>query len=204
MRFNVRADMLNAALVCVSDETTRHYLNGVYFEPIGGDDIRIVATDGHILFQGVSRIEQPDGGGLTEPVILGFGAQKRLAGFTCRKLPKTTDSCASIDTEAGIARVGKEIVQVTEVIGTYPDFAQVMPETVSGEPAQFADKIHAAIYEVGRRINSPPTICFNGGGPAPVAYPENPMALVVAMPLRVARIKTWPPANLRKGRLFHN
>lgn len=203
MRFKISASILDAALVCVSDEATRHYLNGVYFESAGGSSVRLVATDGHILFQGVSRIDWLDGASLTEPVILGFGVQKRYTGFTCRSLPKAGNGYVTIDVAAGVARIGRHSVQVTRVVGMYPDFGRLMPDVVSNEPAQFGEKVHSAIHEVGRRIGAEPVVFFNGQNPAPVVYEGAPNVVVLAMPLRVPARESWPPANLRGGKLVY-
>ena len=47
----IKASYLLAALPFISTEETRHYLNGVFIEPLPeGEGVAVVATDGHTLF----------------------------------------------------------------------------------------------------------------------------------------------------------
>lgn len=52
--FAIKRDILAAALVCAAKKDIRYYLNGVLIEPLASGYCA-VATNGHILFAGLSR-----------------------------------------------------------------------------------------------------------------------------------------------------
>lgn len=178
----VNADMLRAALICASTEQARYYLNGVYVDPKG----YLVSTDGHRLFCGkIDLMTQGEGGGLSiapdsfEGWIIPSDAIKRaLAGYKQQTIDIAPD------------RLGD--LACKPVDGSFPDWRRVVPQTLSGEIAQFNPAYIADMGKIGllltgkRKSDAGLTahLHHNGEGPAGVTFPYCATAYAVLMPIR--------------------
>jgi len=79
---NLSYEFLKAAQLAASTDRTRYYLNGVYIEK-RGNDLRYVATDGHIMF--IASHEMPPVHHYTgdfDFIISNGGLKRALAGCT--------------------------------------------------------------------------------------------------------------------------
>jgi hypothetical protein len=169
---DIPADILRAALVCVSTEETRYYLNGVYVDPKGF----LVSTDGHRAFVGKFSLE---GVPAFDGWIMPRDAVKRaLTGYKADTITIAPD------------RVGP--VMCAPIDGTFPDWRRIVPsgDAVSGVPAQFNPAYVADMGKIGdilrgKRKNSLPAHFHHTGEcPTPVTFPEIDHAFAVLMPIR--------------------
>lgn len=95
----------------ISNEETRHYLNGIYF--IGGDKFTAVATDGHRLGRHVAA------GGVPFPGII---VPRKTVGI----IPKGVVAVSVSSSKIRI--VGGDLTIVSKLIdGTFPDYQRVIP-----------------------------------------------------------------------------
>lgn len=183
--FDIRT--LKAALVCTSTDETRYYLKGVAVQ-FDGDKLFIAATDGHRLLamQPEFTIERDDTDAATRAdfgsVIIPADIVKNL------KPARGDDSCTlTIDGNKGELEHAGQSVRFGFIDGSFPNWRQVIPATITGEIAQFdaryigeLPKIHAAFGLKDSKIE----IEHNGGSPAFIAL-NLPMPYVcLLMPYR--------------------
>lgn len=117
-RIDVAARMVNAALVCVSTEETRYYLNGVHVEPHPGGGALLVATDGHRMLvihdrEGVCR----------QPAIIADCPDLRKA------LSRVKDEDKRLTVDRAGALVVDGLYQATEntlIDGSFPAWKMVL------------------------------------------------------------------------------
>lgn len=168
--FDIRT--LKAALVCTSTDETRYYLKGVAVQ-LDGDKLFIAGTDGHRLLamQPKFTIERDDTNATDRAdfgsVIIPADIVKNL------KPARGDDSCMlTIDGNKGELEHAGQSVRFGFVDGSFPNWRQVIPATISGEVAQFdaryigeLPKICAAFGDKQTKI----AIEHNGNSPAFVA-----------------------------------
>ena len=186
---NIRA--LRAALVAVSTEETRYYLNGINLE-FTPDGVIMAATDGHRMIV----LRQPYG----EHAATGAHASVIVPRDLVAKLKvkhKTLD-----ETTLTIGDDGKllfehagEMFGGARVDGNFPDYRRVVPQDLDGKPAQYnpaylADFAKARQELTGQKADrdgkTSPIVRYNGESPAVVdfAYETGFDAFGVIMPLR--------------------
>lgn len=186
--FSVPTDVLRAALVCVSNEETRYYLQGVHVEP-DADDVLLVSTDGHRLFCG--RCPLPPAGAVTpaEPFIIPTAAiKKALTGYKGLgiQLERVGDTWTLGD------------VTFQPIAGTFPDWRRVAPtqKTISedlGKLAQFDPVYVADMGKIAKALRQPreqlcPVLHHMGNGPAMVTFPGHENLFCLLMPRRATML----------------
>lgn len=199
--FDIRT--LKAALVCTSADETRYYLKGVAVQ-LDGDKLFIAATDGHRLLamQPEFTIERDDTDAATRAdfgsVIIPADIVKNL------KPARGDDSCTlTIDGNKGEIEHAGQSVRFGFIDGSFPNWRQVIPASISGELAQFdaryigeLPKIHAAFGLKASKIQ----IEHNGDSPAFVAL-DLPMPYVcLLMPFRGSRAPVALPSWIKTTR----
>jgi len=124
-RVEALKDMIDRTAFAVSTDATRYHLNGVYFEHLENNIMRMTATDGHRL----SFVDQevfmkmPE---LKRGVII---PKKGLTEF--RKLLDEGDSSIGLAFERGylFAYQNGCYLFIRLIEGEYPDYRQVIPKT---------------------------------------------------------------------------
>lgn len=131
-----RPALVAAAAMCISTDSTRYYLNGVYLEPRDAGGLFIVSTDGHRMFVAVDRegsIDGPAGGAI-------LACEKRdWAAFAKAESATITGpvSAPMVETSAIKAsdcrRFGAGFID-----GSFPDWTRVLPASIDGDGATAA------------------------------------------------------------------
>jgi DNA polymerase-3 subunit beta len=192
MKIEIRTQQFAATTLFRSTADVRHYIEGVYLETgeYGG---RLVATDGHQL--AIAKIE---GEFPSSSIIL----PASLA--TAIKYTAKTPQVLTLEYEVGSAQyfpapVGREPACVVreirltcgdqtivgrELEGKFPDFRRVVPDTVSGELAQYDPQLTNRILKAAKLLGYKhfPGIAYNGTAAAVSVI--DPGFLVLTMALR--------------------
>ena len=141
--------LLTSLVEAASEEETRYYLNGAYFDAsVPGEGLTVVATDGHRLVtwpcgivEGFSTGERDRGYiapiGMLKALKTGAGAKAESIRFTFKDVPQVYETAYShphaevlpvITVEAEYTHGGVECRRVGKTIyGKYPDWRRVMP-----------------------------------------------------------------------------
>ncbi len=137
-------DMIDRTQFAVSTDATRYHLNGVYFEHLENNVMRMTATDGHRL----SFVDQevflgaPD---LKRGVII---PKKGL--MELRKLLPEAGASIGLSFERGhlFARLGEEHLFIRLIEGEYPDYRMVIPKEVHPSFKMNREELNAALKRV--------------------------------------------------------
>lgn len=190
----VPAYALQAALTHTARKDIRTYLCGVRLEPSAG---KIIATDGHRMF--IGAIDTADAPAVTIPAELLASALKAV------KVKKGTITLVTVNYSAGTVELafpnGARFAGA-ELEGNYPEWRRVLPQTVSGESAQFnpqyladAETALKIYYDGGNAFcttlapnGTAGGLVFNGG--------YDPKAVVIVMPRRVVNSTSAPDVLL--------
>jgi hypothetical protein len=187
----IRNDLLRTAALFASTEQTRFYLNGVYAESVG-NHLRLVATDGKVLFAAQIKL------GTHEPikVIIPLDLIKRL--------PTTKRKFDYIDLVVEGEKVSLTYMGTTvsadAIAATYPNYARIVPAETIFETAHYdADQI--ALFGKAARLmgtSERPHVFNNGSGPAivrvvPAAHVPNTSMFGLVMPLTLSQIDVTAP-----------
>lgn len=114
------ATMLKAAVVAVSAEEARYYLNGVYLHA-SADRLTAVATDGYRMV--TDAIDLPDGAETMPGVIVPTKAVRMIVAMLGRHdAARVTVSQGRIGVVAGDETVVSKLID-----GTFPDYQRVIP-----------------------------------------------------------------------------
>ena len=115
---------LSYCLRAVSDDFTRLPLTGIMLELAGDDTFRLIATNGHCLYQHTGKVENAS----NETVILGG----EFCRFLTRLPQKTGQLVCRIGETYLIATLSTESCDVRivsrNIEGPYPDYRQVIPD----------------------------------------------------------------------------
>ena len=164
-----------AAMLSVSKEETRYYLQGVFIQPATGGGILLTSTDGHTLFHA------HDPAGTTDRAAIVVPDKGKLPA------PWAKGGAITIDTAQGVMRhtTGGLTAGCREDGGTFPDYQRVIPQEFSGEVAQFNPAFVARFGDIAGILGKGgfPGIAWNGDGPALVTFARRD-CLGVMMPLR--------------------
>ena len=116
--------MIDSTAFAVSTDATRYHLNGVFFEPLENNILRMTATDGHRLSFMDNEVfsQMPD---MRRGVII---PKKGLNEF--RKLLDQSKSSIGMAFERGYVFVKNEntYLFIRLIEGEYPDYRQVIPK----------------------------------------------------------------------------
>lgn len=187
IKIDVPADMLKAAVLCAAKTDVRYYLNGVYIECINSV-LRLVSTDGNALL--VQRVQTlgnynteylPDFSAIIPRDVLDIigRTKKELKWLTPVTLEWLDDdngtATVSITTAKGLTMSDKCID------GRFPDWRRVVPDTCSGEAAQYAPHLVARFANIGKvlRTGDYLHILHNGGSGAIVLLTDASMGVII-------------------------
>lgn len=186
IELSIEAKYIAAVMTAAAKNDIRFYLNSLCLE-IGQLETRMIATDGHRLLVASVRATQEE---LTEltTVILPRDMLDRikLKGNTLIQIDYYP---GKLEHEVKVTYDGKTEIGRT-VTGQYPDWRRIVPESVTGEVAQFnlnymSDFAKAAAYLKGKTKlpYANVRITPNGLGAAWVAFEKEPVFGLV-MPQR--------------------
>lgn len=133
--------MLDRTVHAISVEETRYYLNGVYFHPGEGDELRMIATDGHRM--AVARADALGLAGFPSMILPKKAAlllRKLLARYAgdvlveataAADMPSAKENAAGAKLAVAPQRLrfsfGAMVIQSKPIDGPYPDYARVIP-----------------------------------------------------------------------------
>ncbi len=114
--------MLNRTGFAMSTEETRYYLNGIYFHPYEGVELRAVATDGHRLAR--MSVPLPQGTPQFPGVILSRKTVNEVQGLL---LDSDQDVKIALS-ETQVSFTFPDVFLTSRLIdGTFPDYERVIP-----------------------------------------------------------------------------
>jgi DNA polymerase III subunit beta len=179
MKFDIDLKLLKAANVCVSKEESRFYLKGVCVQAIY-KQVYIVATDGHrlICFKPEITVERD------------FSVIIPTQTIADLKLNKNVDiaelSISDDDKQVTLSYCGNSMTFLP-IDGAFPDWKRVIPNTISGETAQFNPLYLADFTKVLKALGSRSDIVsvgHNGGSPAFIGLNIDVDYVALVMPMR--------------------
>ena len=115
--------IINKCKFSISNDETRHYLNGIYLEKKGNlDQLVAVATDGHRLSKSATKINSNKE---FHPIIL----PKKTVYELLTIIDEDSVHLKILSTKSKIKFLYKEIVLISKVIdGKFPDYDKVIPK----------------------------------------------------------------------------
>lgn len=198
MKATIRKDVLRAVSLFAAKKDIRFYLVAVCVE-FTPEDVRLIATNGHMLaacrFDYAEDDERP--AAPKQAIIpLGSIATIKKAG---RRDPSTV--LLAINGAQFTLQDGESQHTGMLIDTKYPDWRRVIPNTVTGEPAQFNAEyvyaFHKAAVELGARTPSI-SIGHNGTGAATVNLGIDGIDTVgILMPMRSNSVIDKAPAWTR-------
>lgn len=196
MEITLPRKVLAAMLLLAAKNDIRFYINALLVE-ISPDDVRIVATNGHIL--GVYRIEEKTS--VDEPVSIIIPREvveqirpsKSVAGVILRRHDDGTCALVDLDMTFGF----------TPTAAQFPDYRRVVPEKVSGRSGHYNPEYLATFVRVAKALGtSKPLIELVQNGEKDSAIVHLPFAgdkfIGVVMPVRVDPPPLVSPAWVRQ------
>lgn len=125
------ADMIEKTIYSVSNDETRYYLNGVFFERLQKDgkaSFRMVATDGFRLSVVDRQIEESKAAFPNSGVII-----PRKGLFEIRKLLETSagDFELAIEGSQLVVRLGSSVLMVRLIEGKFPNYNHFIPQNLN-------------------------------------------------------------------------
>jgi hypothetical protein len=198
--------ILRAALLFAGEDDPRTYLNGVRIEADTGG-IKAIATDGTraLVAQCANARREPVAFTIERYAL---ESALKLHGKNRRRIRIVYDRPELPDPERpGVTIVGPAIVTIGQVqsmdheSGHYPDWRRVLPETCSGERAQFNADFLADCTKARKLLGAGKraaifTIHHNGSGPAVVWLHRDVLAIL--MPFRDDHSEYIPPEWLNQ------
>ena len=114
--------IINKTKFSISNDETRHYLNGIYLDKnIDNNQMIAVATDGHRLSKSATEIKGIDN---FQPIIL----PKKTVFELLSIIDEDSISIKILSTKSKIKFLYKDIVLISKVIdGKFPDYEKVIP-----------------------------------------------------------------------------
>lgn len=186
---------LRAALQTAAKDDVRYYLCGILLERLDGH-VRLVSTDGHTLFAYRVEREQP---GADLAVILPREIIQPLRRPRANAEPAATITLTWETNETGGTGPCKVRIEANDVAlegleidGRFPDWRRVIPETVSGDPAQYDGgmlcrfvTISHELFGKGKEL-APFHLYSNGDGPGLICFLDDHAETMVGvvMPFR--------------------
>ena len=134
--------MIDRTLFCVSNDENRHTLAGVFCEPVEGDKLRMVSTDGHRLALAESVV--------AEAQRLGQGVLLPKKGLVeCRRLLMEAhgegDVSLGISDQGAVVQFGSVTLTTRLIDSSFVNYRQVIPQSSSKEASigrvAFADAL---------------------------------------------------------------
>lgn len=193
MHVNLRIAQLKAAALIAAKDDIRAYLCGVAITPRETDAI-ITATDGKAMI--VMRSPNPGGNScptnLNAPIIIPRAVVDGIKplGKNITDVVLTGPDALQDDSELRLSPTATGDVVFRVVEGKFPDWTRVIPETTSGETAQFDPALMARVHKalnVARGSVTVPHVYHNGEKGTAVVSTGDPDLLVVIMPYNTGR-----------------
>lgn len=131
---SVFADMIEKTIYSVSNDETRYYLNGVFFERVqkdGKNSFRMVATDGFRL--SIVDREMPLSKEQSQSAFPATGVIIPRKGlFEIRKMLETIEGDFDLAVEGSqlVVRRGSTVLMVRLIEGKFPSYQQFIPQSV--------------------------------------------------------------------------
>ncbi len=125
------AKMIDRTVFCVSTDSSRENLRGVYVESPEPNVLRFIATDGHRLGLGEHSFADDISGAIesNSGVIVPLRAMVELRKILSDSSQPIETVCLGFSSRSGIIRAGG-ITMVTRLIdGQFPDYHQVIPKS---------------------------------------------------------------------------
>jgi DNA polymerase III subunit beta len=148
-RVDALAEMIDRTEFAVSLDATRYHLNGVYFEVLESNLIRMTATDGHRLSYVDAEVflSTPD---LKRGVII---PRKGLLEF--RKMLEGGATTVGLGFERGylFVQMGTTYLFIRLIEGEYPDYRQVVPKAADKVLKVDRTDLHSALKRVSLLAN---------------------------------------------------
>ena len=148
-RVDALAEMIDRTEFAVSLDATRYHLNGVYFESLENNLIRMTATDGHRLSYVDAEIflSAPD---LKRGIII---PRKGLIEF--RRMLDQGTATVGLAFERGylFVQMGSTYLFVRLIEGEYPDYRQVVPKNADKVLKVDRTDLHSALKRVSLLAN---------------------------------------------------
>jgi DNA polymerase-3 subunit beta len=148
-RVDSLAEMIDRTEFAVSLDATRYHLNGVYFESLENNLIRMTATDGHRLSYVDAEIflSAPD---LKRGIII---PRKGLIEF--RRMLDQGTATVGLGFERGylFVQMGLTYLFVRLIEGEYPDYRQVVPKNADKVLKVDRTNLHSALKRVSLLAN---------------------------------------------------
>jgi DNA polymerase-3 subunit beta len=137
-------EMIDRTSFAVSTDATRYLMNGVYFEPLEKNVMRMTATDGHRLafMDGEVFSTMPE---FKRGVII-----PRKGLMELRKFLDEGDSTIGLAFERGyvFAQLNGRYLFIRLIEGEYPDYRQVIPKSTDRVAKIDKDTFHSALKRV--------------------------------------------------------
>lgn len=182
---------LKAAAVATGVEETRHYLQGVYVEPLR-DDIRMTGTNGHVLI--CARQDYRDDDGLAArpaPFIM-------PADLIAKVKPTKkhgSNAFANVTFDASTQQITIEfdgaIYGAKAINGTYPNYRAIIPAEAPtpAVPGHYDSKYLAALDKAAALLCAPRAVIAQAGENAALVNLGTLDAFGVLMPMRADKCK---------------
>lgn len=191
MKITVKADLFCAAARFTSNEETRYYLHGIFFEPHPSGGVTMAATDGIRLFAAYDETAEaedlPAAGVIIKPPK--------------QKMPaKWFDAEGSVTLHNNLARLTtftrgswfEDVAAAPVIDASFPDWRRVIPSTFSGnlEGRAYNARYLMDFQEIGERLSGGKSdrsfiLTHNGAEPALVRFYGRDDCMGILMPLRV-------------------
>lgn len=197
MKFELPLSTLRAARLCTATKDVRYYLCGIHVDLARG---KVEATTGYLALILAGPRDAAGGQCIIPNVAIDalFKAIGKRASGTVT---------VTVDTGKVTLEYGHATASAAAIDGTFPDCARVVPERVSGEPAQYNADYLVTLSEAicayrdkpgkldgGHRLNV--RLEHNGASPA-VMHDGGDGVIGLVMPLR----SDAPPAGVLEDRL---
>lgn len=182
MKIYTTLSALKAVNLLSADKDVRYYLNGVHVSATA-TATRLIATDGHAL--GMFQSDQQNEGVDFVEMIISTDVIKLL-----KSASKTVDTVV-IETQDGltgtIGAITGAAVSFKAIDGKFPDVQRVIPQTISGAPAQYQPYLLEKFSKASKLLGSKKgliNVAYNGPSTALVKIDANDRFMGLVMPLR--------------------
>ena len=181
MKIHISRDKLKAAALFAATKDVRYYLCGVLIEstPL---QTRIVATDGHALF--VAKDDAKDDNEGTFTGIMPNDTVKQILSW---KGPyKNSPVIITTGEEEHRAEWGGNTAVFKLLDGTFPTYARVVPEKVSGDAAHIDPELLMKCKTAAKTLGTSAKgyFAFQQGGDGSAIAVFSSEAFAVVMPMR--------------------
>lgn len=194
MKISIEPGIIKALIIASAKNDVRYYLNGVLVE-VCSEYVTLVSTDGHIMLAVPLPANAIEGdrivGEYIVPRSLLESVKPCKIGRTVLPLVLEISADVGVKEQPVISLTLKGATQGIDkpVDGHFPDWRRVIPETASGEIAQFDARLVSRFGDIYNALGGPekycaPVIWHNGAAPALVSNLGHGGALGVIMPLR--------------------